>query len=110
MTGAIQLFKNLFSFRYTGKIFDIASQLDISEIYLVRQAVDLVSPALVQYVYLLFMILLFLLAFFLIFRKNAYERAMSGELTSKRCWIICILFVWCIVSLSQVSTFLYFNF
>ena len=110
MTGAIQLFKNLLAFRYTGKIFDIASQLDISEIYLIRQAIDLISPTLVPYVYLLFMILLFLLAFFLIFRKNAYERAMSGELTSKRCWIICILFVWCIVSLSQVSTFLYFNF
>ena len=110
MLAAIQLFKNLFTGGYTGKIFDIASQLDISEIYLIKQALELTAPGLVQYMYLIVMILLFVLAFYLTFRPNAYERATSGELTSRRCWVICILLVWCIVSLSQVSTFLYFNF
>ncbi|MDE6213462.1 MAG: MBOAT family protein, partial [Lachnospiraceae bacterium] len=62
------------------------------------------------YLYLIVMLALFILAFFLVFRKNAYERATHNELTSMRCWGICILFVWCIISLSQVSTFLYFNF
>ena len=110
MLGAMQLFKNLFAGKYTGKVYDIAAQLDISEIYVIRQALDMVSPNLMNYFYLIFMILLFALAFYLIFRPNAYERTMRGELTSRRCWIICILLVWCIVSLSQVSTFLYFNF
>lgn len=110
MMAAIQLFKNLFAGNYTGKIYDIAAQLDISEIYVVRQAMEIAAPNLVNYISLIFMILLFILAFFLIFRPNAYERTMRGELTSARCWIICILLVWCIVSLSQVSTFLYFNF
>ena len=109
MTAALQLFKNLFS-GYTGKIYDVAARLDISEIYVVRQALELAAPGLITYIYLIFMILLFVLAFCLIFRPNAYERAMRGELTSARCWIVCILLVWCIVSLSQVSTFLYFNF
>ena len=109
MIAALQLFKNLF-IGYTGKIYDIAAQLNISEIYVVRQALELAAPGLVTHMYLIFMILLFVLAFCLIFRPNAYERAMRGELTSARCWIICILLVWCIVSLSQVSTFLYFNF
>ena len=110
MLGAIQLFKNLFAGKYTGKIYDIAARLDISEIYVVRQALDMAAPDLVNYFHLIFMILLFALAFYLIFRPNAYERTMRGELTSRRCWIVCILLVWCIVSLSQVSTFLYFNF
>ena len=110
MLGAIQLFKNLFAGEYTGKVYDIAAQLDISEIYVVKQALDMVAPNLVNYFYLIFMILLFAIAFYLIFRPNAYERTMRGELTSQRCWIICILLVWCIVSLSQVSTFLYFKF
>ncbi len=110
MNAAIQLCKNLFAGGYTGKISDIAAQLDISELYMVRQALELAAPALTPYLYLIFMIALFALAFFLVFRPNAYERTMRGELTSGRCWIICILFVWCIVSLSQVSTFLYFNF
>ncbi len=110
MLGAVQLFKNLFAGNFTGKICEVAAQLDISEIYVVKQALELAAPDFVQYVYLIFMFLLFALAFYLIFRPNAYERAMRGELTSKRCWIICILLIWCIVSLSQVSTFLYFNF
>lgn len=109
MTAALQLFKNLFV-GYTGKIYDVAARLDISEIYIVRQAIELAAPSLVNHMYLILMIILFVLAFYLIFRPNAYERAMRGELTSARCWIICILLVWCIVSLSQVSTFLYFNF
>ena len=109
MIAALQLFKNLF-IGYTGKIYDVAAQLNISETYVVRQALELAAPGLVTHMYLIFMILLFVLAFYLIFGPNAYERTMRGKLTSARCWIICILLVWCIVSLSQVSTFLYFNF
>ena len=108
--AAIQLFRNLFAGGYTGKIYDIAAQLDISELYVIKQALELTAPTLTPYLYLVFMIGLFALAFFLIFRPDAYERTMRGTLTSGRCWIICILFVWCVVSLSQVSTFLYFNF
>lgn len=110
MTAAIQLYKNLLSGNYTGKIHEVAAQLDIAEIYIIKQVVGLPAPHLTNGMYVIFMILFFVLAFYLIFRPNAYERAMQGELTSGRCWGICILLVWCIVSLSQVSTFLYFNF
>lgn len=110
MAGAVQLFKNLFSGTFTGKIYEIAAQLDISELYVVKQILDMAAPGLVNYMYLAFLILLFILSFFLVFRPTAYERAMHGELTSGRCWMVCILLVWCIISLSQVSTFLYFNF
>lgn len=110
MAGAMQLFKNLFSGTFTGKIYEIAAQLDISELYVIKQVLEMVSPDLVRYMYLVFLLLLFVLSFRLVFRPTALERTMRGELTSKRCWLICILLIWCIVSLSQVSTFLYFNF
>lgn len=110
MMAAVQLFKNLFSGNFTGKIYEVAAQLEISEIYVIRQAIDMIAPNMAAYLYLIFMVLLFALAFYLVFKPNAYERSMRGELTSKRCWLICILLIWCIVSLSQVSTFLYFNF
>ena len=110
MLGAIQLFKNLFAGQYTGKIYEVAAQLDISEIYIIRQALDIAAPIMVNHIYLLFMFVLFAFSFFVIFRRNAYERATNNELTSGKCWGICILFVWCVISLSQVSTFLYFNF
>ena len=107
---AIQLFKNLSHLRFSGKLFEVAAQLDISEVYVIRQVLDLAAPSAAGYLYLIVMLVLFALAFFLVFRKNAYERATYNELTSKSCWGICILFVWCVISLSQVSTFLYFNF
>lgn len=110
MTGAFQLFKNLFSGKWNGKLFDIASKLEISEIYIIKQAIDYIAPNMVSYFYVVFMLLLFVLAFYLVFRPNAYERAMQGELTARRSTIASILLVWCIISLSQVSTFLYFNF
>ncbi len=110
MLGAIQLFKNLFAGNWSGKLYEVAAQLDISEIYVIRQALDMAAPGLVSYVYLIFMLLLFALAFFLIFKPNAYERAINRQLTSIKCWVASILLVWCILSLSQVSTFLYFNF
>jgi len=110
MLAAGQLFKNLLSLRFNGKLFEIAAQLDISEIYVLKQALELAAPTAVNYLYLFVMLALFVLAFYLIFHKNAYERATRNELTSGRCWSICILFIWCVISLSQVSTFLYFNF
>ncbi len=110
MDGAIQLFRNLFSGTFNGKVYEIAAQLDLSELYVVRQVLDMAAPGLVNYMYLAFLLLLFVLSFFLVFGPTAYERTMRGELTSGRCWMICILLVWCIISLSQVSTFLYFNF
>ena len=110
MLPAIQLFKNLSHLRFSGKLFEVAAQLDISEVYVIRQVLDLAAPSAAGYLYLIVMLVLFALAFFLVFHKNAYERATYNELTSKSCWGICILFVWCVISLSQVSTFLYFNF
>lgn len=110
MVAAMQLFKNLFDGRWTGKLFEVAQQLEISEFYILRQAVDMIAPGAAPYLSLILMFLLFILAFYLVFHKNAYERATNNELTSARCWGVCILLVWCIISLSQVSTFLYFNF
>lgn len=110
MVAAGQLFKNLLSIKFSGKLFEIAAQLDISEVYVLKQALELAAPGAVNYLYLSVMLLLFVLAFYLIFHRNAYERATYNKLTSERCWGICILFVWCVISLSQVSTFLYFNF
>ena len=104
MDGAIQLFRNLFSGTFNGKVYEIAAQLDLSELYVVRQVLDMAAPGLVNYMYLAFLLLLLVLSFFLVFGPTAYERTMRGELTSGRCWMICILLVWCIISLSQVRS------
>lgn len=110
IADAMQMFKNLLGFEYTGKIFDVASSLDIAEFYVIKKAIQVIAPGLIKYAFLLFLIFLLALSFFLIFRKNALEIAQDGNFSSGKCWGICIIFIWCIISLSQVSTFLYFNF
>lgn len=109
MTDALQMFKN-FTVSYTGKLMDLVTALELPETYIFIKAADLLAPSMVSYLYLIILIFMFALAFYLIFHKNALERTMSGTLTVKRGIIISLLFVWCIISMSQVSTFLYFNF
>lgn len=107
---AIQMFKNLFALKYTGIVYEVASSLDISEFYVIKKALEQFAPDMLKYAFLLLLLFYIALSFFLIFRKNALEIAEDGKWSSAKCWGICILFVWCIISLSQVSTFLYFNF
>ena len=110
MAGAVQMFKNLFAFNYTGKMFEVAAAMDISEFYVIREALSIAAPDVVKYAYLLLLVVYLAVSFFLIFRKNALEIATDGKFSSAKCWAVSIIFVWCVISLSQVSTFLYFNF
>ncbi|MCM1087220.1 MAG: MBOAT family protein [Muribaculaceae bacterium] len=110
MLGAFQMFKNLFSFQNTGKVLEVASTLDISEFYVIKEALSILAPSLIGYGFLALLLFYLALSFFLIFRKNALCIAEEGTLTSGKCWAVTFLFVWCVISLSQVSTFLYFNF
>ncbi len=110
MAGAIQMFRNLGAFRYTGKMFEVASTLDIPEFYVIKEALGILAPQLTGFAYLALLLLYLCFSFFMITRKNVLEIAEDGKLTSGKCWAAVIVFIWCVVSLSQVSTFLYFNF
>lgn len=116
MADAFQMFQNIFAFKNTGYVFKIAARLDIPEFYVVKQAVNLIRPQLLEYAYLALFLLLLAISAFLISRKNALEivehafRPAEPE-PGKKLWLpITLLLVWCIISFSQVSTFIYFNF
>lgn len=114
MADAFQMFKNIFAFKNTGYIFKIAARLDIPEFYVVKQAVNLIRPELLEYAYLALFLLLLAVSAFLISRKNAPEIVenafRSAESEGKLRFPVALLLVWCIISFSQVSTFIYFNF
>lgn len=110
MLGAFQMFKNLFSFTYTGKIFEVASKFSIPEFYIFEKAVSIINPSFSGYLSLFLWMIYLLICFFIISRKNSLEIVENNKLSNKLFFFISILFVWCIISLSQVSTFLYFNF
>ena len=110
MTNAFHLFKNLFSFKETGYLLQVAAKLDIPEFYLFKQAINLFAPDILPYAYLVLFFLLLLVSAFILTRRNAVQIVSEHPLDSKLCIFITVLFVWSVISFSQVSTFIYFNF
>ena len=110
MANAFQMFRNIFALKGTGYLYKIAATLDIPEFYLIKQAVNMVNPSMLNTAYLILFILLLAVSAFVISRKNALQIVNEHPLDSKLCCAVTVLFVWCIISFSQVSTFIYFNF
>lgn len=111
LNNAFQMFKNILSFNETGYIFKLVPKLDIPEFYLVKQVINLTRPDLLNYAYLALFVLLLVISAFIISRRNAVEIVSEQKnLSGKFALSITILFVWCVISFSQVSTFIYFNF
>lgn len=110
MTDAFQMFKNIFAFKETGYFMKIVERLNIPEIYLVKQLFQFVNPEVIPYIYVILFLLLLFISVFIITRKNSVEIVNTKPLTSGFCWALTIVFVWSVISFSQVSTFIYFNF
>ena len=110
MAGAFQMFRNILAFKDTGYIYKIAAKLDVPEFYLIKQAVNLVAPKMLNLAYLLAFILLLLISGFILTRKNTLEIAKAHPLNGRLCAFITVIFVWSVISFSQVSTFISFNF
>ena len=88
----------------------MAGKLDIAEIYLVKEALSLAAPSLINPMYLIAFLILLAISAFVITRKNALEIATTTTFSKRTCIFLIILFVWSFLSLSQVSTFIYFKF
>jgi len=84
--------------------------LDIPEFYIFKQILNMVNEPLIKYAYLVLFIILLIVSAFIISRKNAVEILQEKPLNGKMCFAMVVLFAWCVISFSQVSTFIYFNF
>ncbi len=110
MANAFQMFKNILAFKNTGYIYKAAAKLDVPEFYLFKQAINLAAPELLNYAYLAVFLLLLAVSAFILTRKNAVQIVREHPLDKKLCFFVIIIFVWSVISFSQVSTFIYFNF
>ena len=108
---ALQFYRKLFSFSYTGAVWKLAEQTEASWNYPGRLFLSRVGAEGLTAGYPMF-ILLLLLVFcaFLCTRRNAYERVCAREATAAKMWGLAILFVLSVASFAGVTTFLYFNF
>lgn len=110
ISTAITLFKDILMFKNTGYIYKLAASFKLPELYLLTRAVDVLLPEYNDLLKLGLLILFLIISAILIFGKNAYERTANCLLQKRTYVIVAILLVWCIISFSQVSTFIYFNF
>lgn len=110
MTYAFQMFKNLFSFKNTGYIYKLSANMDIPEFYIIKQMITMFAPHMLNTAYLLFFLIILAVSAFALTRKNSLQIVEGTNYNSRFCWCITVVFIWCLISFSQVSTFIYFNF
>ena len=110
MTYAFQMFKNIFAFKNTGYLYKLAANMDIPEFYVIKQAINLLAPDMLSAAYIVFFFIALAVSAFVLTRKNSLQIVAGTNYGSKFCWYITIVFLWSLISFSQVSTFIYFNF
>ncbi len=110
MTYAIQMFKQFFFFTWPGFFYKTSEVLDIPENYVVLQAANLYNKGLTTPIYVATFVVLLIVSMFIITRKNAREIIKEEKYTKLKTAGLVILFIWSFISLSEVSTFIYFQF
>lgn len=104
------LWKKLFFGGNHGMFLGMCNVLQIPENYAVRKALELIRPDLQNALYVGCVLLLLLISIVLVKGRRAEEWIRERGMTTLGMVITGTLFVWAFISLSQVSTFLYFNF
>lgn len=102
--------KQLVTIRDTGRIFIVAEQLQLPECYVLTKLLSMKAANLLPYFYVAVLVFFLVISIWLICGKTTRQRLEKQELTKALSWKTTILFIWSVISLTGVSTFLYFNF
>jgi len=106
--AANTLISNLFNGAWIKPSESFAGGFNLGEFWYVMKILHLTDFSFSRYILMIVFTLFTLIITF--FGRNVHELADRTEYTAWTGIILGILSVWCIVSLSGVSTFLYFNF
>ena len=104
------LLSRIFSFQADGQLVLMAAAMEPSEIYIVTKALSLIVPSLVGAAQVAVLILVLAASFFVLSRKNTVQIVSQNRISFRFTLWLAFLFAWSVVSLSGVSTFVYFNF
>ena len=110
MADGMLFMKRLFSFEYNGSIFAIAEAVNVSEIYIVTKVLSMKAPQLLAVVNLFILLVIMAVSIYALFQKRTREIVENCTWKTGFSLKMSILFVWAVISMSGVSTFLYFNF
>lgn len=110
LATAMQLCRNFIK-GWTGNLLKLAdATIDYSEIYVVDLLIRKGAPQYLTIAHVIIMLLLVALGVFVVTRKNVAEIIKEYGKSKILAAFIAVLLVYCIVSFSQVGTFIYFNF
>lgn len=104
------LLSRIFSFHVDGQLVQMAAAMEPSEIYIVTKALSLTAPSLVGAAQIAAMIFMLAVSFFVLTRKNTVQIISRKEISFRFTMWLAFLFAWSVISLSGVSTFVYFSF
>ena len=109
--AANRMIAKIFSFELGGVDAVFLNAVTTSEFYLPQRIFETLLPSGgALFGYLLLFALLGFAVFSSVLMKNTHEKLSGFKPDFCRGAVMCVLFVWSVLSLSGVSTFLYFNF
>ena len=91
-------------------VVDMAQYMDIPELYIFKRALEMFAPSMIRSLYLIAFIIVMVICALLLRGKNAEDIVKEGNYTPAKAIGLSIILIWSVISLSGVSTFLYFNF
>lgn len=96
---------------WTGNLPKMAAKvMNMPEIYLIKQIITRVKPGYIEITCVILLILLLAIGIFVITRPNAAQIVTSY---AQKAWMplaVAIMLIYSVISFSQASTFIYFNF
>ena len=105
---ALALLKTIISCNFARINWNLAGCFNLDEFWYVIKVLHLDSW---QYAHYILMVLMLVFALILVFfAKTAVTVSGKIKPTVVNTVLLAVLFVWCVVTFSEVSTFLYFNF
>ena len=105
---AISLFRRMFTGGIALPQYALYDAFNLDEFWYVMKVLHLTNYGFSNYILMIVFTIVILLVTF--FGKNVHELAKNWKMSAASAVCLAVVFIWCVVSLSGVSTFLYFNF
>ena len=110
LSTALLYFKRMFTAEMTPYLSRIGNSLELPETYAFTKLLQLKAPELVEPFHLIIFFVLLLICFLFVAGPKAEDWIQRKGRTRRGLFLLATVFTWSLISLSQVSTFLYFNF
>lgn len=110
LSQSATLLRRMFTIPWTGYFVSFCRNLQLAETFIPTRILQMQAPVLLNLFYIFCVILLLLTSHLLVRGRRAEEWIARNGGTTRSLIILPFLFVWSTISLSEVSTFLYFNF